>query len=221
MMLIDIIWTAIALSLCTGVILGAYFYNKLSPIYRLVTFYLLFSIVSGWLSDYFANKEGYNLFLLPVFSFIELTIFYILYASFFITKGKVPLRIFTLLVYGLILLDVVFLCDLFDVTTFYAFSKIVTNAAIIVFCLFYFWETLQNKVLIDKEKLVLNLAFISYFSITFITFLSFNFLVNANLAITYPFWILNALSTLFFYLFLIFMIWQHGNSPKSLHSGSQ
>ena len=182
-----------------------------------MTFYLLCSIVGDWLSDYFANNGGNNLFLLPFFSFIELTIFYKLYSLSFIRKGKVPLRNFTLLTYGLILLDIVLLCDLFDVSTFYAVSKIVTNAAIVVYCLSYYLETLKNEVLIDedKEKLLLNSVFISYFLITFFIFIAFNFLVNPEyLDTTYPFWVLNAFCTLLLYLFLTFRIWRHGNSPK-------
>ncbi|WP_264789307.1 hypothetical protein [Aureispira anguillae] len=115
---------------------------------------------------------------------------------------------------GLILLDFLFLCDLFNAETFYAFSKVIADLTIIILCLIYYWKVLKEEMPIDKELLLLNSGFISYFSINCFIFLSINFLINESLDLVTPFWTLNALSALFLYLFLTYMIWQHGKIQK-------
>jgi hypothetical protein len=142
-----------------------------------------------------------------------------IYLSSFIKEKKVVLQSFLLLAHCLIILDFLFLCDLFNTKTFYAFSKVVADLAIVVLCLKYYSAILKEEVSVNKELLVLNSVFIGYFSINSILFLSINFLVNESLDLVTPFWVLNALSALFLYLFLTYMIWQHGRTQKTLPSG--
>jgi hypothetical protein len=197
-------------------IFSGYFYKQLTSKYQYLSFYIWFTILTNYIGLYFSS----NLFWLPIYSLAELAIFSTIYLRFFLKKGEnTVLQGLLLLAHGLIVLDFLFLCDLFNAKTFYAFSKVVADLAIILLCLRYYWSILKGEMPIDKELLLLNSVFIGYFSINSIIFLSINFLVNESIDLVIPFWILNALSALFLYLFLTYMIWQHGKIQKTSPSG--
>lgn len=196
-----------------------YFYKKLIPQYKLIGVYIWLSIIIDLFTAYFMKSTGYNLFLLPIYSLIELAIFSCIYIRFFLKKNTPLLQGILLLTHSLIILDFLFLCDLFNSKTFYAFSKVVADVTIILLCLNYYWSTLKEETPINKELLLLNSVFIGYFSINCLIFLSINFLVNESLDLVTPFWLLNAISVLFLYLFLTYMIWQHGKIQKISPSG--
>lgn len=196
-----------------------YLIKQLPQLYKLIGIYIGLSILVELLTTYLMKSTGYNLFLLPIYSFAELVIFSSIYLRFFLKGENAVLKGLLLLAHGLILLDFLFLCDLFNAETFYAFSKVVADIAIVVLCLKYFSNILKEETPIKKELLLLNSVFIGYFSINSIIFLSINFLVNESLDLVTPFWVLNALSALFLYSFLTYMIWQHGRTQKTSPSG--
>lgn len=216
---IEIIWKAVECSMCVAGLSACYFYKELAPHYKLINSYIWLGILIDLLTTYFMNKTGYNLFLLPIYSFAELAIFSTIYLRFFIKKKTFILKGLLALAHGLIILDFLLLCDLFNAKSFYAFSKVIADIAIILLCLRYYRMILKEEAPIDKELLLLNSVFIGYFSINSIIFLSINFLVNESLDLVTPFWVLNALSALFLYLFLTYMIWQHGKIQKTSPSG--
>jgi len=204
--------------MCIAGVSACYLIKQLPQLYKLIGIYIGLSILVELLTTYFMRSTGYNLFLLPIYSFAELAIFSTIYLRFFL-KGEKIIQGLLVLAHALILLDFLFLCDLFNAKTFYAFSKVIADIAIVLLCLRYYWAILKEEMPIDKELLLLNSVFIGYFSINSIIFLSINFLVNESLNLVTPFWILNALSALFLYLFLTYMIWQHGKTPKTSPSG--
>lgn len=207
------------IAMCMAGISTCYLYKKLPTLYKFMGTYIWFSILIDLLTAYFMKSTGYNLFLLPIYSFAELAIFSTIYLRFFLKGENAVLKSLLLLAHGLILLDFLFLCDLFNAETFYAFSKVVADIAIVILCLKYFSNILKEETLINKELLLLNSVFVGYFFINSITFLSANFLVNESLDLVTPFWVLNALSALFLYSFLTYMIWQHGRIQKTSPSG--
>jgi hypothetical protein len=214
-MFTEIVFDGAEWSLYLAGIFCCYFYKQLASIYQYLSFYIWFTILTNYIGLYFSS----NLFWLPIYSFAELAIFSIIYLRFFLKGEKVVLQSLLLLAHVLILLDFLFLCDLFKVETFYAFSKVVADISIILLCLRYYWTILKEDSPINKELLLLNSVFIGYFSINSILFLSINFLVNESLDLVTPFWVLNALSALFLYSFLTYMIWQHGKIQKTSPSG--
>lgn len=213
-MFTEIIFDGAEWSLYIAGIGSCYFYKQLHSIYKLLSLYIWFTILTNYIGLYFSS----NLFWLPIYSFVELAVFSTIYLRFFL-KGEKIIQGLLVLAHALILLDFLFLCDLFNAKTFYAFSKVIADIAIVLLCLRYYWAILKEEMPIDKELLLLNSVFIGYFSINSIIFLSINFLVNESLDLVTPFWILNALSALFLYLFLTYMIWQHGKTPKTSPSG--
>lgn len=196
-------------------IISCFHYKQLTPKYQYLSFYIWFTILTNFMGVYL----NYNLFLLPIYSFVELFIFSLIYLRFFLKGEKKVLQGLLLVAHGLILLDFLFLCDLFNAKTFYAFSKVVADISIVLLCLKYYSNILKEETPINKELLLLNSVFVGYFSINSITFLSANFLVNESLDLVTPFWVLNALSALFLYSFLTYMIWQHGRIQKTSPSG--
>jgi hypothetical protein len=218
-MYIETIWKAVEVSMCVAGLSSCFFYKNLDSHYRFINIYIWLGVLIDLLTTYFMKSTGYNLFLLPIYSFAELAIFSSIYLRFFLKGENAVLKSLLLLAHGLILLDFLFLCDLFNAETFYAFSKVVADIAIVVLCLKYFSNILKEETPIKKELLLLNSVFIGYFSINSIIFLSINFLVNESLDLVTPFWVLNALSALFLYSFLTYMIWQHGRTQKTLPSG--
>jgi len=201
-------------------IVGCSLFPKLKGLYRLITIYLLLAIGIDVVNKFLQLSSGYNLFVLPIYSLIEFFIFSILYILFFLNKSTKWLVLFIIVVHGLIFLDIASLANLYNAKTFYAFSKVVADAGIILFCLFYYFKILKGKEKINKEMFTLNSIFIAYYSINIIIFLSINFLVNESKSIVDPFWILNAVSASLLYLSLTYMIWQHGKTQKTLPSGS-
>lgn len=218
-MYIEIIWKAVEFSMCVAGFSSCFFYKSLSTHYKFINIYIWLGILIDLLTTYFMKSTGYNLFLLPIYSFAELAIFSSIYLRFFLKGENLVLKGLLLLAHSLILLDFLFLCDLFNAETFYAFSKVVADIAIVILCLKYFSNILKEETPIKKELLLLNSVFIGYFSINSIIFLSINFLVNESLDLVTPFWVLNALSALFLYSFLTYMIWQHGRIQKTSPSG--
>jgi len=196
-------------------IICLFVYKQITPKYRYLSFYIWVTILINLMGVYL----HYNLFLLPIYSFVELAIFSIIYLRFFFREKNIVLQSLLLLAHALILLDFLFLCDLFNAKTFYAFSKVVTDITIVLLCLKYYLTILKEETPIDKELFLLNSVFIGYFSINSIIFLSINFLINESLDLVTPFWILNALSALFLYSFLTYMIWLHGKIQKTSPSG--
>lgn len=218
-MSIQLLWSALNYTLWGSVALGLLLIGRLNKTYLLILLYLILSLVTNELTIYFRENAGYNLFLLPVYSFLELLIFSYLYLTVFIKHQQRWLVYFSILMHLLIALDLAFLTDLFNAETFFAFGKVVSDITIVVFALIYYKNVLEEKQTIEREYLVLNAGFVSYFALNLLIFSSINFLINESLSLVDPFWILNAASTLAFYLFLMYMLWQHGKTRKTLPSG--
>lgn len=215
----NIIWVLTVFAMGIAGLSCGYLHKELTPKYKLISNYIWIGILIYCITLFFRAINNYNLFLLPIYSFIELVIFSKLYFTFFIKKPNPLLHKIITFIYILIVLDFLFLCDLFNAETFYAFSKVITDLAIMGLCLNYYWMVLKEEAPINKELLLLNSGFMSYFSINCFIFLSINFLVNESLDLVTPFWVINALSVLFLYLFLTYMIWQHGKIQKISPSG--
>lgn len=217
-MYLDIFFKTSELSIFLAGIISCFFYKKLPNIYKLISLYIWWGACINCLGIYFKNT-GYNLFLVPIYSFIELAIFSYIYIYIFFKKTSFLYKGLIFLAHSLIILDFLFLYDLFNAKTFDAFNKVVSDVTIILLCLRYYSSILKEETPINKELILLNSVFIGYFSINCLIFLSMNFLVNESRDLVIPFWLLNAFSILSLYMFFIYMIWQHGKTQKVSPSG--
>ena len=217
----EFIWGITRITLWVGVLIVLIQYPRISPFYRLVGAYLFLSVIVDVTNTYFEQSTGYNLFVIPIYSFFELLLYSIIYYQYLL-KRKSWLGFYALIIcFLLIVLDTLFLSDLFNVKFFTAFSKVLTDLVIVVMALCYYSEILQGIHPYNKVVFYLNTIFLGYFLLNSLIFLSINFLVNASLTIVIPFWAANALSALFLYALLTYIIWQHGNIKNNSQFGSE
>lgn len=201
------------------IVAGLLLFRQVSLHHRLLIVYLVVAFITDLLLRYFGfvSKRQYNLFIVPFFAFVELLIFgFVYYHTFFSKATKILWIVLSFVV--LLIVDALFFSHLFDAKKFQTYSKVITNFAIIAFCLLFYWQELKSD-MPNRNLLILNAGVILYFAVNLIIFSSLNFYVNAPMYLLAAFVILNILSAVFFYLFLIYHIWQRGKTPKPLRFG--
>ncbi len=214
------VWSLISLLspfvLLVGLAVGVFYYRHLSGSFRLLFAYLVISIAVDLLYRYFGyySQLKYNLFLIPIFGFLELALFSRIYYRYILKcRSNILLLYIALALLG-ILLELLFVGRLLHQKSFQSFGKVVDDAAIISFCILYYWRVFNGSIPIVKAHSYLNVAALVYFSINLILFLPINFLVNASLSVVMAFWVLNLVSIVLFYIVLIFLLWQNGKTRK-------
>jgi len=208
--------TPILLSL--GIIIGIFFFRNLSNGFRVVLGYLVMSLFIDLLSRYFGDYSylKFNLFLIPIFGFLELAFISTLYYKYILHSKSIRLLLFIIFMLLLIVIEFVFFSKLFDAKSFQSFGRVIAESTIISLCMLYYWKLVQGKVVMRSDINILNAAVIIYYSICIIHDLFINFLVNASIHILAVFWAINFISTIAFYLVLIYLIWQDGKTRKIL-----
>ena len=208
--------TPILLSL--GIIIGIFYYRNLSKGYRVIFAYLVMSLFIELLSRYFGiySHFKYNLFLYPIFGFLELAFLSTLYYKYILHSKSIPLLLFIIFMLLLIVVEFVFVSKLFNGKSFQSFGRVISDLAIISLCMLYYLKLVQGKVVMRSDINILNAILIIYYSICIIHDLFYNFLVNASIHIIAVFWAVNFISIIAFYLILIYLIWQDGKTRKIL-----
>lgn len=217
----EFIWWSTRIVLWIGVLIVLIQYPRISPFYRLIGSYLFLSLIVDIVNTYYETSTGYNLFIIPVYSFFELLLYSIIYYQYLLKRKSIVGFYALIICFLLIVLDALFLSDLFNAKFFTAFSKVLADLVIVVMALCCYSEILQGIRPYNKVVFYLNTVFLGYFLLNSLVFLSINFLVNASLNIVIPFWAANALSALFLYAFLTYIIWQHGNIKNNSQFGSE
>lgn len=208
----------IPILLLLGIIIGIFCYRKLSKGFRVVLGYLIMSLFIDLLSRYFGiySHFRYNLFLFPIFGFLELAFLSTLYYKYILHSKSIPLLLYIIFMLLLIVVEFVFVSKLFDGKSFQSFGRVISDSAIISLAMIYYLRLVQGKVVMRSDINILNAAVIIYYSICIIHDLFINFLVNASPHILAVFWAVNFTSTIAFYLILIYLIWQDGKTRKIL-----
>lgn len=197
-----------------GLLVGTFVYKKISIHYKLILLYLVLCLVTDVLNRYFGNIFKSNLILFPVFSFIELSIFSVLYYLFIINSSSKLLKFFIAIVLIYIVVEICNV-DMYNTKSFQSYGKVFDNLTIILLSLLYIWKVIKTTgKTFDKHISVLNSGVLMYFSINLLIFLPLNFLVNSQSHVIYYFWMVNLIVTILFYLFLIYMIWLNGKTHK-------
>lgn len=216
------IWNLVSLVspfiLLLGVTVGLFLYRYLSPSSRLIFAYLGVCIAVDLLYRYlgYYSDLKYNLFIIPLFGFLELALFSRLYYRYILKSRSNILLLYIFVVLLGIVFELLFVNRLFHQKTFQSFGKVVDDAAIISFCIIYYWRVFNGSIPIVREHNYLNVAALVYFSVNLFLFLPINFLVNASFSVVMLFWVLNLVSMVLFYLVLIFLLWQNGKTRKCL-----
>jgi len=204
--------------LLIGIIIGIFYFRNLTKGFRMIFLYLVMALIIDLLSRYFGyySHLKFNLFLLPIFGFLELVIFSTLYYKYILHSKSIPLLLFIIFMLLLIVVEFVFFNKLFDRKSFQSFGRVIADSAIISLCMIYYWKLVQGKVVMRSDINILNATVIIYYSINLILFLFINFLVNASIHIVTVFWTVNLVALIAFYLILIYLIWQDGKTRKIL-----
>lgn len=177
---------------------------------------MIAALLTDVASRIFMKIMNYNLFLIPIFGFIELSIFSIIYYKhIYKTKSKL-LWFIIALTFLLIFQDLFFRDQLFDPSRFNSFGKVISDLVILFFALSYIIQGVNKTSPLRKDYLILSFVLLFYFSINMLFTISVNFLVNEQISIVIVFWVMNLIFTLLFYVALIYLLWQNGKIQKRL-----
>jgi hypothetical protein len=214
----NLIFLTSPIVLLIGIFIGIFIYGHLSKGFRVIVYYLVICLITDLISRYFGSYSHlkFNLFLIPIFGFLELVVFSTLYYKYILQSKSIPLLLFMILMLLLIVFEFVFADKLFNQKSFWSFGKVIADLSIISFCLLYYWEVFKGEIEVRDDISFLNATVIVYYSINMILYLFINFLVNENLRIVNVFWMVNLISMISFYLVLIWLIWQDGKTRKIL-----
>lgn len=208
----------IPILLLLGIVMGIFYYAVLKMKYRLLLFYLAGCLVTDILCRVAGELYRNNLMFIILFSLFELVFFSIFYQINFF-KRKVPLYSMATVTGAVFVVYELYSLKNFNPVEFQTYSKISCLFIIIIMAIHYFFEKINKNQLKDAD-MRLNAVCIIYFSITLILFLPVNFLINVDSSVKFYFWLINLITTMLFYLFLIQEIWKNGSTQKQLQSGS-
>lgn len=205
------------LTLGIAVLVSGYFFRALNTYYKLLAGFLWVTTAANLFGFLSIKHTGTNLSVLPVLSLATLLIFTKIYLDEFLQERPPILLILVASAVVIILFDVYFSYNGLSVRHFYALGTVASDLCIVLFCLYYFWKSLQGAEQLDRELWILSGGFLIYFSISTLLFFSINFLINESLKVVAPFWMLNAFSASFLYTFLSYRIWKYGHLQKKLY----
>lgn len=197
-----------------GLMVGIYFFKKLSPLYRGLLFYLFLMFFTERLAVYIVKFIPSNHVVLPIYSFLELAFFTWFY-NFRVFKKPKALLLLLGIAGGLYIsweLVFDFILNVRDVRTFQPYCKVVDNFVIIIFALSYLHKKMSRYDETRFNNFWLNLAVLVFFTFTLVIFLPFNFLVNASSNVIFYFWTFNIVLVTLFYGFIGVRIFMYGRS---------
>lgn len=203
-------WLTLSLVVLTSI----YWFKWLNYPYKMLSIFVWVTAAANVFSMYIKDT-GTNLSVLPILSLATLLIFSKLYWDEFLKERTAALLLLISSAVVIIFFDVYYSYNGLPVRQFYALGTVACDLCIVIFCLYYFWKSLQGEEALDRELWILNSAFLVYFSISTLLFFSINFLINESLKVVAPFWMLNAFSASFLYSFLSYRIWKYGRHQKA------
>lgn len=201
-------------TLFMAVLISSYSFKWLNNQFRLISLFIWLTAFANLLGFLSIKHMGTNLSILPALSLATLLIFSKLYLDEFLKERAWSLLILILGAITIIGFDIYFSYTGLSVRHFYALGTVASDLCIVIFCLYYFWVSLQGEAPLDRELWILNSGFLIYFSISTLLFFSINFLVNESLKVVAPFWMINAFSASFLYTFLSYRMWKYRKAQK-------
>lgn len=197
--------------LLVGLCIGFYYFKSLNNIHKAITWYLLILLIVDITSRIFAYY-GNNLFILLVYSLIELVAFVCFYYMYiFKARHRLVLGLSILSVLYILWEIVVFKMD---IKQFQTYAKVVDDFVIITLVFSFFHEKINIFKESKWDNFKLNAVILTFFTLNMIFFLPFNFLVNERTGLKFYFWLGNLTITISFYLFLIYFVWKNGRTQK-------
>lgn len=204
----------IPIILTLGLIFLIGFFKTSDLLRKLMLIYLLVALLIDLLSRYFGYISAlkFNLFLLPLFGWLEFILFTLMYREILKrTYDRLHFWVF-MIVQVFYIVDVFITGDVRHPRTFSTYSKVLSNLMIIGYALLYFFEVSKSVRVTWNYKMLFNSSVVVYFVFNIMITLTTNFLVNEQLELIIYFWFANLILTATFYLIIIHGIWQNGKT---------
>ncbi len=156
--------------LFVGVLFGVLKFRRLKKSNQLLVFYLGFSLTFDLLSRYFGYiaQSKYNLFLIPIYGFLELGFLSVLYYRYILRSKSKYLLSFIVFMHLLILVEIFFGKGLFHPESFQSFGKVIADASIILYSIYFYLKIFKGQIPIRSEYAFLNAVVLRCFSINLI-----------------------------------------------------
>ncbi len=193
-----------------GIILGIYTYRNLDIIHRGITVYLIIMLLVDMTGRVFEYLYGNNLFILLIYSLIEVTMFTYFYFKYIFQRLHYIALVFSSIGIIYICWEIVKFKN--NIVDFQPYSKVVDNAVIIYLSLTFLYEKIIEFKQFRFQEFYIQLAVLIFFTVNSIIFLPLNFILNQT-AGKY-FWQLILLITVIFYSYLTYSIWQNARQNK-------
>lgn len=196
--------------LILGIILGILTYRNLDIIHRGITIYLIIMLTVDMTGRIFEYLYGNNLFILLIYSLIEVIVFTYFYFKFIFKRKHYLALIFSII-------GIVYICSEIvkfenNIIDFQPYSKVVDNAVIIYLSLTFLYEKVIEFKQFKFQELYLQLAILIFFTINSIIFLPLNFILNQTVG--KYFWQIILFITVIFYSYLTYSISQNARQNK-------
>lgn len=201
-------------TLFVAVLISGYSFKWLNNQFRLISLFIWITAFANLLGLLSIKHMGTNLFILPALSLATLLIFSKLYLDEFLQKRPTSLLVLITSAAVVIAFNIYFSYNGLSVRHFHALGTVASDLCIVIFCLYYFWVSLQGEEPLNRELWILNSGFLIYFSISTLLFFSSNFLLNEALKVVAPFWMINAFSASFLYTLLSYRILKYRSAQK-------
>ena len=209
--LLEVLVSLTTISSFIGVCVGLSLYKKIDRVRKYIFFYLVAAFIIDLLSRYLHIAFNNTLILIPVFGFIELLIFSMIYRSLLFKNNRLFKPIIGIILV-IILVDIL-TCNAFNPKQFQSYGRTIDGFVIIILCLTFYWKILKGSLQNTKE-IGLNTGILLFFLLNSLWFLITNFLVSINYKVMFPVWLINIITIPIFYSFLTFHLWKNGKSQK-------
>jgi len=146
-----------------GCLIGIYYYRNLIGKSKLILFYLFLCLVFDLISRILVFTQHNNLILVPIFGFLELLVFSMIYHKYMLKRKRMLVfsNVFVLL---LVLLDCVF-ADPFQLSSFHSVGRIIDAFFILVLCLSYFYDLMIDQESSSRTKTTFNVITFLFFTL--------------------------------------------------------
>lgn len=204
----DIALFAIWIPLITGL-----FGFKKGPVYiRWLIIHLLFAAIVQLFSFYLWKNGKNNLYVLHIYTVEEMVMLTFFY--YFLLKDVVKRNIFFFVVALFVICAVLNAIFLQSITKHNTYARSLESLAIIIWAIVFFYQHLaedpNTKQKHGKGVLLINSAFLLYFSTSLLLFTLSNFIsVTSSKEMRINLWAIHALISILMYILIAIGLWKH------------
>lgn len=217
----QVIVEAYRYSLLGIALLGLVAWKKPVPFYRMLSVYLILMAGMEFFGVYLAKVlNGRNHIFVLLDALTDVAFFSVLYARCLLEKKTKLFLLLSILSAAYICFEIFynFIYKQVSVKEFQPYSKIVSDAFIIILALHFLYEKMNAFTATKVKHFWFNNVVMLYFTINLLVYLPFNFLVNESTGVKFVFWTLNVFCIEAFYLFLLSVILKEALRKKAVTS---